>query len=113
MMIPRRVRKLRSGWLRIARRASARSSRGSMACPSRRSGRAARLVVLRLGEADGIVGLERPQGLERSGDERLAALEPGEYLDRELAGQAGLDRLEARLPVLHEIDALLLLRGGA
>src|SRR5947209_17947187 len=117
MMMPRRVRKLRRGWERIARRASSRSSRGSMIWlfgAGGASGNPPPLPLLRLGGADGVVGLERAERLERPGDEPLAPLEPGEDLDRELAGEAGPDGLEARLAILQEVDPLLVARrpGG-
>src|SRR6266849_9856397 len=106
MMMPRRVRTLLRACARMARSASRTSSRRSM------SARAPVLALLRLLQRDGVARLERAQGLEGPGDQGLAPPQPVAHLHVEFAQQAGLDRLETGLAVIHEIDAFLL-AGGA
>src|SRR5215831_695223 len=102
MMMRRRVRKLRSVCARMESKAARSSSRESTS-HLRRS----RLVGLLL--ADGVAGLQLAQVLERTGHEGLPFLEAVQDLDRQLAGQPGLDRPERRLPSLHDEHPLFFL----
>src|SRR5260370_8577656 len=102
MMMPSRVRKLRRVWARMARSASRPSSVKLMTSSARRD----RSALLRGLPLDRVRGLERAQRLEGAGHEGLAAREALRHLDGELPEQAGLDRLEAGLAVVHQVDAL-------
>src|SRR5688572_3127499 len=112
MMMPSSVRKLRSRFARIACSASRGRSSASITCARSRSGRAWRVALLLLLGLHGIVGLQLAQRLEGTDDQRLAALEPGHHLQRQLAQEPRLQRLEARLAVLQQEHPLLVLRGA-
>src|SRR5678815_5671433 len=105
MMMPSRVRKLRSAWARMARSASRNSS------PLDMSARRAALR-LRLLDLHQIARLDLAQSLEGTGDERLSALQTVEDLQRELAQETGLHFLESCLVALDQVHALFVARSS-
>src|SRR5687768_17839190 len=84
MMMPSSVRKLRSRFARIAESASRGRSSVSITGACSRSGRAWRVALLLLLGLHGVVRFQLAQRLEGPDDQRLAALEAGDDLQREL-----------------------------
>src|SRR6266481_5399037 len=101
MMTPRSVRKERSLWRRSACRSTARTSPSSISA----GGAPGLRPLLLLLDLDLVALLERPQRLERAGQDLLALREPARDLDLELAGQAELDGKELRFPLLDDVNA--------
>src|SRR5690242_6381025 len=101
MMTPRSVRNERSLWAAMARQATRRSSPTSI-CLLLRLG-ALRGCVLAL---DAVADLQRPERLERAGDDLLALGEAFEHLGLQVGVDAGLDLPEVDDAVLHDEDAL-------
>src|SRR5262245_20537305 len=105
MMMPRRVRKLRSLCARMdSNEARSSSPRATSASGLRR--------LVRLRPADEIARLQHAQLLEGPGDERLPFLQAFGDLDGQLTEETGGDRLEDRLAPLDQEHALLLLGRG-
>src|SRR5215813_13657888 len=103
MITPRSVRNERSLLRRSAWNATARTSeRGT----STRGGGRLRALLLVL-DLHLVPFFQRPDRLERAGDDLLPVGEPPGDLDLELPRETELDRQELCLPVLQDIDARL------